>query len=275
MSTKLNNQPEDSLIPFFLLTFLITWGFGALAIFLPAQFQALFGELTDTSPVYFLAIATPTITATILTFARDGWTGLGALYARLLRRRFGIQWYALVLIGIPVAGWIATRITESNPLKETSNPSQLIWLLFYLFITGPLCEEMGWRGYALPRLLNRFTPFTASLILGIIWGLWHLPSFFLGSMVQASMSLPIFLFNALCLSILVTWFFQKTGGSVLITVLIHYMVNICASILGVTVSTLAVVMLLASILVLALDKKLGWFQQSNLYHPMTRTGEMI
>ena len=170
MPNELNNQQKNSLIPFFLFTFFITWGIGALAIFLPAQFQALVGELTDTSPVYFLAIAAPTISATILTFARDGWNGLKSLYERLFRWRFGVQWYALVLIGVPLAGWIATRFTESNPLKETGNLSQLIRLLFYLLITGPLCGELGWRGYALPRLLNRFTPFAASLILGVIWG---------------------------------------------------------------------------------------------------------
>ena len=88
MSTQSNNQRTYSLLSFFLLTFLITWGFGALAIFLPAQFEALFGELTDTSPIYFLAIAAPTISATIMTFARDGWSGLRSLYARLIRWRF-------------------------------------------------------------------------------------------------------------------------------------------------------------------------------------------
>jgi membrane protease YdiL (CAAX protease family) len=220
---------------FFLLTFLITWGFGALAIFLPAQFQALFGELTDTSPIYFLAIAAPTISATIMTFARDGWNGLRSLYARLIRWRFGIQWYALVLIGIPVLGWIAARFTESNPLKETNNLTQFLWLLFYLLITGPLCEELGWRGFALPRLLKRFSPFTASLALGVIWGVWHLPSFFVSGMVQNGLS----------------------------AVMIHYMANICATILGVTLPTLGIILLTGSILVIVFDKQFGWFQKVN------------
>lgn len=261
MSTNLNNQQKNSLTNFFLLTFLITWGLGAFAIFLPAQFQILFGELTDTSPVYFLAIAAPTISATILTFVRGGWTGLGTLYARLIRWRFDLKWYAIVLIGIPLVGWIATLVTESDPLKETGNLAQLLLMLFYVLVTGPLCEELGWRGYALPQMLKRFNPFTASLILGAIWGVWHLPAFFVGGMEQAGMSLPLFLLNSLLLSIFVTWVFQHTGGSVLITVLIHYTVNICASIIGVTVPVLVVLLLTMDILILVFDEKLGWFQK--------------
>lgn len=258
---ELNTKQKDSLISFFLLTFLITWGIGAFAIFLPAQFQALVGELTDTSPIYFLAIAAPTISATILTFAQDGWNGLRLLFARLIRWRFGIQWYALILIGIPLLGWIATLVTESNPLKETGNLTQLLWQLFYVLITGPLCEELGWRGYALPRLLDRFSPFTSSLILGVIWGVWHLPSFFVGGMVQKGMSLLIFVLYTPCLSVLMTWVFQHTRGSVLSAVMIHFMVNFCATILGVTLPTLGIMLLTVSILVLVFDKQIGWFQK--------------
>jgi membrane protease YdiL (CAAX protease family) len=263
MSAKLNNQQKDSLVSFFLLTFLITWGLGALAIFLPAQFQAIFGELTDTSPIYFFAIAAPTLSATILTFVRDGWKGLGSLYGRLVRWRFGLKWYALVLIGIPAVGWIAARITGASPLKQTNTTAEFLTLLFYLLVTGPLCEELGWRGYALPRLLQRFSPFTASLILGVIWGVWHLPSFFVGGMVQSGMSLILFILYTPFLSILMTWVFKHTGGSVLIAVLIHYMANICTTIIGVTLPTLGAMWLTISILLLTLDKQFGWFHSSN------------
>jgi len=273
MLTKLHHQHKDTLIPFFLLTFLITWGIGVLAIFLPAQFQALVGELTDTSPIYFLAIAAPTISATILTFALDGWTGLGSLYERLVRWRFELKWYALVLLGIPAMGWIAARITGASPLKEANTTAEFLWLLFYILITGPLCEELGWRGFALPRLLNRFSPFTASLILGVIWGVWHLPAFFVGGMVQAGMSLPLFLLNALLLSVFVTWVFQHTGGSVLITVLIHYMVNICASIIGVAVPVLVALLLTVNILILFFDKQYKWFHPAGFDHHFISFGE--
>lgn len=273
MSTELNHQKKDMLIPFFLLTFFITWGLGALAIFLPAQFQALFGELTDTSPMYFLAVGAPTLSATLLTFVRDGWTGLGSLYGRLVRWRFGLKWYALVLLGIPLVGWIAAQVFGASPLKEAKTTEEFIWLMFYILVTGPLCEEPGWRGFALLRLLKRFTPFTASLILGVIWGVWHLPSFFVGGMEQNAMSIPVFLLNAVFLSIFVSWIFLHTGESVLIAVLIHFTVNYCATIIGVTLPTLGALLLAASILILTLDKQFGWFHSSNLDRRTISAGE--
>ena len=260
---------KDLLVPFFIIAFLITWGFGAFAILLPVQFEAFVGELTDTSPVYFLAIAAPTISATILSFTQDGLQGLKSLYGRLIRWRFGIKWYALVLLGIPAVGWIAARIIGASPLKQANSPAEFILLLFYVLVTGPLCEELGWRGFALPRLLKRFNPFTASLILGVLWGVWHLPSFFIGGMVQVGMSILLFLLNAVFLSIFVTWVFQHTGGSVLITVLIHFTVNICASIIGVSLSVLVALLLTVSLLILAFDKRFGWF------HPMGFDSRLI
>ena len=261
MVTKSSHTKKEMLPSFFVLTFLITWGLGALAIFMPAQFQRLFGELTDTSPMYFLAVAAPTISASLLTFVRGGWTGLGSLYGRLVRWRFGLKWYALVLIGIPAVGWMAARITGASPLKEANTIADFLLLMFFILTTGPLCEELGWRGFALPRLLEHFSPFIASLILGVIWGVWHLPSFFVGGMEQNEMSIPIFLLNAIFLSIFVTWVFLHTGGSALSAILIHFTINICATIIGVTLPTLGVLLLIASILILTLDKRFDWFQK--------------
>ena len=274
MSTNLNNQQKKSLLPFILLTFLITWGIGALAIFLPVQFQVLVGELTDTSPIYFLAIAAPTLSATILTFVNDGWNGLKSLYAHLVHWQFGFKWYALILLGMPLFGWITAHITSASPLKPTNTTAELSWLLFYILVTGPLCEELGWRGYALPRLLNRFTPFTASLILGVIWGVWHLPSFYVSGMVQNNMSLVVFIIYTPCLSILMTWVFQHTQGSILSTVMIHYVVNFCAAILGVALPTLGITLLMGSILVIVFDKQIGWFQRSSSEHHLLFVGEL-
>jgi len=260
--TKLANRLKDhQTIAFFILTFAITWGIGAFAILFPAQVRAIFGELTVFSPLFILAAAAPTISATILTLAWEGWSGLGALYARLIRWRFGIQWYALVLIGLPLLGWLVTRVAGAEPKYDLSTPALVFLALLNLLITGPLGEELGWRGYALPRLLKRFNPFVASLILGAIWGVWHLPAFFVSTLVQSGIFLPIFLFGALCTSILATWTFQHTGGSVLVTVLLHYMVNFTLAILGAPFPALTLVMLVLAILAVVLDKRFGWFRK--------------
>jgi membrane protease YdiL (CAAX protease family) len=203
-----------------------------------------------------LAGAAPTISATIVTLAQEGWSGLRLLYARLARWRFGVQWYALVLIGVPVLGYLISRVAGPDPKFDLSTPALLFSMLLNLLITGPLGEELGWRGFALPRLLKRFNPLVASLILGVIWGVWHLPSFFLSSMVQSTLSLPIFLLGACCLAVLATWIFQHTGGSVLITVLLHYTVNFSFSVLGTPVAAFTLVMLVGAVLVVVLDRGL-------------------
>ncbi|MCL4562140.1 MAG: CPBP family intramembrane metalloprotease [Chloroflexi bacterium] len=257
-----NSAPslQGSLIPFFILTYTITWGLGAFAILLPAQFEAVFGVLTENSPLYFVAVAAPTISAITLAFLKEGWSGLGRLFRRMIHWRFGIQWYALVLVVVPILGYLVSLVVGSVTKIDLSAPSLLYPLLLKLLISGPLCEELGWRGFALPRLLKCFNPLAASLILGVIWGVWHLPSFFLSGFTQATLSLPIFLMSALCISILMTWIFLHTGGSVLIAVLFHYMVNFSYYILGAPLPAYMLVLMAAAILVLMLDKKLGWFR---------------
>jgi membrane protease YdiL (CAAX protease family) len=260
------HEHKDALIPFFLLTFAITWGIGAFAIFMPVQFEAIFGEISDRHPLYYFAVAAPTFSATLLTFIQDGWTGLGALYSRLIRWRFGIRWYALVLLGIPCLGWLVSRVAGATPLKEFNTTSLFLLLLVYLLITGPLGEELGWRGFALPRLLQRFNPFVASLVLGLIWGVWHLPSFFLSGMVQSNgLSLPVFIFGSVCMSFLATWLFQHTNGSVLIVILLHYMMNFSLVILGAPFPAFTLVMLVIVMLVVWLDKSIGWFHKEQAW----------
>ncbi len=261
MSTQLTRSRNAGLIPFFILTYVITWGIGIFVILFPAQFKAIFGEITGFNPIAILAVAAPTISATILVLVREGWSGVRALYARLFHWRVGIQWYALILIGIPMIGWLIVQGTGSDPKYDLSTPPLILSALLNLLIFGPLGEELGWRGYALPRLLKYFNPLAASLILGAIWGVWHLPSFFISSLVQSSLSLPIFLIMGLTTSILLTWLFEHTGRSVLIAVLFHYSLNFTLSIIGAPLPAVAIVFLVLAIVVVAYDKKFQWFRK--------------
>jgi uncharacterized protein len=244
---------------FFIITYVLTWGIGVFVILFPVQFQSLFGELNYWNPVAILAIAAPTLSATVLTAAWQGKVGLRELYARLIRWRFGIRWYALILLGIPLLGWLTAQLVGAHPTYVLTTPALAFSVLLNLVITGPLCEELGWRGYALPRLLRQFNPLVASLVLGIFWGIWHLPSFYISTLVQSSLSLPAFLFLGLFTSILMTWIFQHTGGSVLAAVMFHYTVNLSLSIIGVPLVAFGLVLMAFAVLVVLLDRQFGWF----------------
>lgn len=252
-----------SLLAFFLLTFAITWGLALLIVLFPRPFELLFGQLSPSNPVFILAVAGPTIAATMLTFARDGWSGLRVLYARLTQWRFGIQWYALLLVGIPLLGYLVSWVTGAERKYDLSTPALLFALLLNELILGPLGEELGWRGFALLRLLQRFSPFVASLILGAVWGVWHLPAFFLSGLPQTNLALPVFLFGTLCLAILATWIFLHTGGSVLSMVLFHFTVNCSLDVFGAPLPAFTVVMAVSAALVLLLDRQVGWFQHKH------------
>jgi membrane protease YdiL (CAAX protease family) len=93
-----------------------------------------------------------------------------------------------------------------------------VFIYQFLFLWG---EEIGWRGYALPKLQEKYHPLVASVILGVLWGFWHLPSFFTAGSIHEGMSLPFFVLATVGYSILYTWVYNGTGGSLLLTCLLH------------------------------------------------------
>src|SRR3712207_6537622 len=90
-------------------------------------------------------------------------------------------------------------------------------------------EELGWRGYALPRLLARRSALAASLILGLLWGLWHLPTFYVLGAPQHGLPISAFLLLTMAYSVLFTWIYLHTRGSVLIATLFHSAINLPGS----------------------------------------------
>jgi membrane protease YdiL (CAAX protease family) len=261
MSNQAGRGKRDLLATYFALTFAITWGIAALIFLDPNLIEAVFGKMSASNPVFVIAVAGPTMAATILTFARGSWAGLGALYKRLFQWRFGFQWYFALLVGLPLICFVASRVAGSRPSAAFSAPALFLGLLWNQLLLGPLGEELGWRGFALPRLLKRYNPLVASLILGAIWGVWHLPAFFVSGLPQSGLSIPIFLFGALCMSILATWIYRHTNGSVLSVVLFHYMANVSTGLFNTPFMAFAIAMALAAVLALILDRRLGWLRR--------------
>ena len=168
----------------------------------------------------------PMVTALIVTALVGGKDGLKALLRRQVQWRVSIGWY-VVAIGLPIALELVTvalnvALGAHAPAWEGMRPWPTIlgMTALYMVFSGPLGEELGWRGFALPRLLERFAahPYgalIASLILGVIHAAWHLPMFLVGEMDVPS------ILGTIIGAVLVTWLVQHTQGSVLLAVLFH------------------------------------------------------
>jgi uncharacterized protein len=151
-------------------------------------------------------LAGPTLSALIMTAATEGRAGVRRLLGRLVLWRVGIQWYLFALLGIPLIILLGTMIyTQELPnLKALGGPSYLLsYLGTYVLVVvlgGPLFEEIGWRGFALPRMEPLQGPLLASVVLGVMWALWHLPEFLVPSWAAASGGIILFTLTAIMAS---------------------------------------------------------------------------
>src|ERR671920_1342493 len=166
-----------------------------------------------------------------MTGITEGRAGIRRLLGRIVLWRVGLRWYVFALIGIPAVMALRTIIV---PGGGTSFGSLCLgYVLNYLalfpliiVLGGPLFEEVGWRGFALPRLQPLHGPLVGTLILGLMWALWHLPQFLVPSWAEASggrgfLAIVKFVFIAIDFAIVTTWVFNNTKGSVFMAILVH------------------------------------------------------
>lgn len=213
--TLLKRSP---LITFFVLAYVIAWSTNLV------QARLLSFQLPE--PVSdFLVNWAPGFAALIVAAALSGPGGIRTLLRPLLLWRVSLGWYSVALLLPPllVLAAIGLSVLFCGPLPQfsyTFGPQLALLPILLLFNMG---EEIGWRGFALPRLQIRQNALNASLILGVIWGLWHAPKFFLAG--QGTSALPFFLaflVSVIAETILITWVYNNTGGSLLLATLFHF-----------------------------------------------------
>lgn len=168
----------------------------------------------------------PFVAALIVTAIAYRWAGVKELLKRIVRWRVGVSSW-LVAIGLPIvicaisaaiAGGVAT-----DPLKITPVRWQdVVERFLFIFLFIGLGEEPGWRGYALPELQQRHSPFKATVILAAIWAVWHLP--LMGTEFKPAI-IPAFLIGLFGTSFVQTWLFNRSNGSVLLQMVLHATVN--------------------------------------------------
>ena len=222
-NTDREKIPVKSLIPFLIITFGLAWGILALYIFLTDQMTALFGQLTGNHPLFFLAVYAPAIAAFIIILCRTGYGGLRQYLTRLFLWRSSLYWYLFLLIGLPLvfylgAAWKGTLFLEPFPFSSTGS---LFAALLLSIIKGPV-EEFGWRGFVQPLLQRKLAPVWVALIIGIIWGFWHLPAFLLSGTQQSAWSFAPFFAGTIAISIIMTPLFNSSRGSILLPAIMHF-----------------------------------------------------
>ena len=220
-------HPKLSLTSFFLLVTFASW-LGVVSMLIeswrPGTLPAGLGLILQL-PMFFA----PALVSMLAAWWNDGTPGVQKLLGGLLAWRAGFRWYAFMLLAPAVVAAIALRSSawlggRAIPLGQPVDMLITFGVSFagYFFLNT---EEVAWRGYALPRLLTRYGPGRASLILGVIFWLFHVPLFLLKGGHPAGYPLPLYLLFSLALTVVFTWLMQHTGGSLLMAHLFHQSIN--------------------------------------------------
>jgi membrane protease YdiL (CAAX protease family) len=215
--------PVGALIPFVAITFLVAWSALGVYVVAPTWAAARFGPMSGTHPAFYLATWAPAIAGVSVVLWYAGIAGLRGYLMRLTYWRCSPAWALFVLIGIPlvfVAGSLAKGGPSLAPLPE-GGPAPMLAVMFAMLLLGPV-EELGWRGVAQPLLQRRMAPVWAGLVVGAVWGVWHLPAFHLAGTLQAEWSFTPFLIGNIALAVLMAGLFNRSRGSLLWAMLFHW-----------------------------------------------------
>ncbi|HJZ54002.1 MAG TPA: type II CAAX endopeptidase family protein [Gemmataceae bacterium] len=219
------------LVSYFLIAFAFTWvllfsvllsedGLGLL----PYAVSPTLARL-----IVPLSLMGPSLAALLVTAATEGSSGIGRLLRRIVRWRVGVRWYLFIFVGLPAVMVLGTLVRpgalESFDLSAFPPADEyLLAFAFMMTLGGPLFEEPGWRGFALPRPQRSYGPLLGGFILGSLWALWHLPAFLVPQKLPPSgtvLDFVRFTLALIALTYIIQWIVNHTRGSVLMAILTH------------------------------------------------------
>lgn len=219
----ISNRNLRLLLAYAVLTFGISWGVLSFYIFLPETAVSLFGMLSGNHPLFYLAVYAPAIASFVIVGRTYGFSGLKSFISRILIWRTSLSWVLFLAVGLPAIFYAGSAL--NGKLFSEPIPLQLSWawigILFLSMIKGPV-EEFGWRGFALPILQRNMTPLSASLMIGAVWGIWHLPAFMIGGTQQSSWEFLPFFVGTIAISIIMTALYNQSRGSILLAMIMHF-----------------------------------------------------
>lgn len=230
-STKLTGNTlspargNSALVTFFALSFGWTWACWAAA-------KVAEGRSAGLTTVLLLASAFgPSLAAVVTVLAFDGRLGLARRLKLCLDWRLGWSRYVLALLGpvLVILGALGLHAALGGSLRPSAAEGKYLRALWLIVPTtllgGPLGEEFGWRGFALPALADRLGWRWAAILIGVIWGLWHLPLFYMAGTAQSGLPMGLFLASSVALSVVMARLCAGAGYSVLPAIAVHAAVN--------------------------------------------------
>jgi len=224
-------QPTSgSLLEFFALTFTVTWAFFIAAVAISRTLPSGAPLGAGTQALILLGTFAPSFVAIGLTARAEGNAGVRALLSRLFLWQVRARWYvfaASYMVAIKLSAAVAYRLVSGQwPRFDLESWYLMVAAtVFSTVIGGQAGEEIGWRGYALPRLSARFGLGGASILLGVLWALWHLPLFYLRGADTYGQAFPTYLLQVTAISVAIAWLYWRTNGSLLLTMLMHAAIN--------------------------------------------------
>jgi membrane protease YdiL (CAAX protease family) len=223
-------KDRRTLIVFFALAYGLSWTVWGTTL---AQEAGLIDWSVPAEPFGFLAV---TVAAVIATSFHGGRTALRSFGRRLILWRVPVRWYA-VAIALPALPALAAlgiylALGGEHDIHALVPLSATLPLLLSQMLTHLLTEEAGWRGVALPHLRAGLGSLPAALVLGVLWAGWHAPMFFLDGTRQ---TYPVagFVIMVVSISVVMTWIWDHTHGSILIAALFHAAMNTAWAVLNV------------------------------------------
>jgi membrane protease YdiL (CAAX protease family) len=224
------------LLSFYALAFTITWGGLIMVVGGPSEILGSPELLGARFALVMLAwLAGPSVASILMTGLVYGRAGFRDLFARMTRWRVGARWYAVALLTAPLlsmAVLFALSLTSSEYLPTiltASDKASLLLLGIVGTFVGGIFEELGWTGFATPTLLRRmrYGVLTTGLIVGVLWGVVHLPVYYWGASGDLSgpLLLAVVVANVLAwfppYRVLMVWVYERTGESLLLAMLMH------------------------------------------------------
>ena len=210
---------------FFVLTFAVSWTcFVAARTMAPLVAADATAMSLPTAMLGLLGTFAPSIVALGLTARSEGSLGIQSLVARIFQWRVGLRWYVFAigyLATIKIGVALIHRIGVGAWPRLGVEPWYLLAVATVFSTPVQAGEEIGWRGYARPRLARRLGLARASLLLGIVWAVWHLPLFFVPGIDNYGQSFAIFTLQVTAMSVAMAWLYARTGGSLLLVMLMH------------------------------------------------------